>query len=152
MSISCVTSEKCFEKFPPEIINTVDTISEIQYRDTIIEKFLPGDTVYAGEKLIIRNDTIIRHYLPVRAKTELSQAMAWIENNNLRLRLIQNDSILQIKLDSVYRIRSDTIKIIETVTNTIELKKSMTEYIGFWVLIIIILALITSLLLALIKL
>jgi len=135
LSIGCVTSKRCFDKFPPEVINTVDTIHVITYRDTIIEKYLPGDTVYAGEKIIVINDTVVRVWRPVEAETELAQAKAWIENDRMKLRLIQKDSVLQFKLDSVIRVSSDTIKIVNTEIHEVYIKKPITKYVSFWVII-----------------
>jgi hypothetical protein len=136
LTVGCVTSKRCSEKFPPTVISTVDTIHVIEYRDTIIEKYLPGDTVYSVEQIVV-TDTVIKVLRPVEAETELANAKAWIDNDLLRLRLIQKDSILRFKLDSAIRVSSDTITITTVETKTVEVKKAVTKYATFWVIIVL---------------
>jgi len=97
---SCTTQKRCLQKFPP--IVGVDTIiyTTTVYRDTVILRYLPGDTVFSHsiEKVPVR--AAIR---PVEAETSLAYARAWISEKRLRLMLIQKDSVFRFKLDSAIR-------------------------------------------------
>lgn len=102
----CVTRKACERKFPPEtmIIRKDSIIRETKtvYRDTTIYYQLPGDTVIDSipiEKttegsIIAKTSTL---------KTSLAESRAWIQNDKMHHTLIQNDTLLQIKLKDAIR-------------------------------------------------
>lgn len=110
--MGCATQRRCFEKWPPEI--KTDTIIEehIAYRDTVIEIQLPGDTIYIEAALVSPDpeDSVVLIPDPfysdtVRAFGNYSEASAWVESQIIALQLIEHDTILQFKLDSVIQIK-----------------------------------------------
>ena len=133
----CVTSRKCFEKFPPPPADTIHT-SSIEWRDTTIFKYLPGDTIVDSviiEELI--EVPVDIPYTSLYAETGFSEATASIENNKLRLELIQRDSLLAIYLDSAIRINSDTIKINIPYVKEVPVKTKWQTFLatGFWIVL-----------------
>ena len=111
--VGCSPCERLLKKCPPEIIkDTVYLPGEIVYQDTVVYRYLAGDTVeneIVIEKWRDRPDTFIT------AHTELAEATARLQRNKLRLQLIQYDSLFQWKLDSAIRTHTpDTIRITDT--------------------------------------
>jgi hypothetical protein len=100
---------RLLEKYPqPEKIDTVYTPGKTVYKDTTVFKFFPGETsvehVYVDVPVALP-DTFIE------AHTSTADAIAWLQNNELGLQLIQYDTLIQWKIDSAIRIHSDTILI-----------------------------------------
>lgn len=97
----CATQKRCFEKFPPisEIIKKDSIIykEKIIFKDTTILIKLPSDTV----TIDISISKIIE---PVTIETKYAKATAQIINNKLKLKLIQKDSEIEIRIDSAIRI------------------------------------------------
>ena len=110
---SCVTQKRCLKKFPPVV--SVDTIvhDTTIYRDTTVYEYIEGDTVY-NERIISIPKTV--YVPPVEAETEFAHALAWIQNQRLRLELRQKDSLLQFRIDSAIRAnqRTEYITKVET--------------------------------------
>lgn len=161
--VGCATQKRCFEKFPPDTTTTIEYIpGEIEYRDTIIEVKISGDTAYVESPW---NDNIVWEGLPdgytppgftvehriapIRADLPLAYSTAWVDNNTLKMRLVQKDSILKIKLDSAYRSGIDTVKIIEIkiVEKPVPPKDYTFFKTGFWFELFLILILIGLLIL-----
>jgi len=132
----CVTQQRCLVKFPPDTITQIETVHHTEYKDTIVYKYLPGDTVYAEKEIILTKDSIIYVTVdPVRVETELATAKAWIVNRKLKLLLQQKDSVLQFKLDSAIRLHTDTIVYTNQVVHKVPVKKPVTSYFFFWVMV-----------------
>jgi len=110
--MGCATQKRCFIKFPPEV--KTDTIIEevITYRDTTIEVFLPGDTIYTEAALVSSGQEDGSVLIPdpfysdtVRAFGTYSEASAWVESRKIALELIEHDTTIKVKLDSVIKIK-----------------------------------------------
>jgi len=126
---SCITQRKCYEKFPPDTVTvTHDTTI---FRDTIVYRTIKGDTVYKEVKLPY-SVPIERTYQPITLKTSLAISKAWVAGNRLKMLLVQKDSILQFKLDSVKRASQHT----EIITKIVEkpLPQKPFYRIGFFIL------------------
>jgi len=100
-------------KCPPEVTHdTVYTPGEVIYKDTIVTKYLPGDTVLEQVEILVP------YKIPdtsTVARTSLAEARAMIRENKLKLQLVQYDSLLYWKLDSAIQTHTpDTIKITDT--------------------------------------
>ena len=133
----CVTSRKCFDKFPPPPPDTIHT-SSVEWRDTTIFKYLPGETVHDSiivEKLVEKRIKV--PYTSIYAETEFSEATASIENSKLRLELIQRDSLLAIYVDSAIRISTDTVIIEQPYIKEVKVKSKYQDIvgIGFWIVL-----------------
>jgi hypothetical protein len=128
---SCATQKRCFELFPPEIRTDTITKTKIEYRDSIVEIYIPGDTIngeitvdYEGGLFFppetsppVLDDSVVLTPGPepirdtARVVGKLAAAKAWIEEHPdpgkaaLRLELIEFEQILQVKLDSVIQIK-----------------------------------------------
>lgn len=114
LMMGCATQKRCFDKWPPEVGTDTIVVETIQYRDTIIEIYLPGDTIYKEVALTIPcpepGDSVVLNPAPfysdtVRAFGIYSEASAWYATERLRLRLIEYDTIIRYKLDSVIQIK-----------------------------------------------
>lgn len=133
----CVTSKKCFEKFPPLPPDTIHTTS-IEWRDTIIFRYLPGeiiiDSVIIEELIEVPIDI---PYTSLYAETLLAEATASIENNKLKLELIQRDSLFAFLLDSAIKINSSTIKINIPYEKEVKVKSKYQDFVGvgFWIVL-----------------
>lgn len=133
----CVTQNKCLFKFPPPPPDTVHTHS-VEWRDTTVFKYLPGEIVHDSvivEKLVEKRIKV--PYTSVYAETEFSEATASIENQKLKLELIQRDSLLAIYLDSTIKISTDTIIIEQPYIKEVKVKSKYQDIvgIGFWIVL-----------------
>ena len=133
----CVTQNRCLFKFPPPPPDTI-TKHLVEYRDTTVFKYLPGETVYDSiivEKLVEKRVRV--PYTSVHAETPFSEATASIERNKLKLKLIQKDSLLAIYLDSAIRISTDTIIIKQPYIKEVKVKSNYQDFVGvgFWIVL-----------------
>jgi len=147
----CVTQKRCLSKFPPTITHdTVYEVGTIFFGDKVVEVKIPGDTVYAESSW---NDDFVWTTLPegttppdvtvehrverIRADVPLAYSEAWVENNTLKMMLVQKDSILEFKLDSVKQFSVDTISIsvVEYIDRVVPPKMFTFFKSGFWVLL-----------------
>ena len=114
----CATQKRCFEKWPPEI--KVDTVERtvVQYVDTTVYVQMPGDTVEVNVPVYIvdtvEGKPIVITYEEARAETEYAEARAWVEKSVLELELIQKDSLIEIRLDSVIAIKDHYVELYTT--------------------------------------
>jgi hypothetical protein len=101
--VGCVTQKRCNEKFPPQTITiTKDSIVEkekIVLKDTVVTRTIPGDTVHQIDT-VISNKGIVNSK-KLYAETSLAKASAYVYKSKLYLELIQKDTTLEFKLDSV---------------------------------------------------
>lgn len=110
----CVTQKKCLVKFPPDTVTRVETNIITEYRDTIIYKHIPGDSVFVER--IIPADIPPFNIEPLTARLPLSHSTAWVNNGRLHLGLWIDSTTLQFKIDSAKAtVKTDT-HTIETVT------------------------------------
>lgn len=124
---------RLMERCPPPV--EVDTVYStlILYRDTIIYREIPGQTIRDTVKVPVEVEL---PEMSLKSASTLAEATAWIKDFELGLELIQYDSILEFKLDSAIRVSTDTITFTETET----VVKTVTEppnpfyRNGFWVL------------------
>jgi hypothetical protein len=101
---SCVTQRRCLEKFPPE--STIEIRDSIAYRDTTIYFPVPADTI--RDSIPVECPEIItgqpapkpKPTKPITVENRWSKATAWIENGQLKLNLMINDTTLAIAIDS----------------------------------------------------
>lgn len=93
----------------PRIIKEVsvkDSIiykEKVVYKDTTIFKYLPGDTVYKNTIVYVDKVTGLVNSKKLSAFTSLAEASAWVYNSKLFLNLIQKDTTIEIRLDSVIK-------------------------------------------------
>lgn len=97
---------RLLERYPME--PTVDTVyrDTTIYRDTVVTKYLPGESVVNNVYVEVPGtlpDTVIW------AETSLAYAAAHLESNHLGLELIQYDSVFKWKLDSALVQNIDTV-------------------------------------------
>ena len=104
------------------VITLIVTRDSIAYRDTTLFIRLPGDTVtISGEVIYLPTSPIEVKIRPdtLSAETEFSQASAWIQEMRLNLQLIDKDTTLLIRLDSltkeVYYWKEEYEKVVTTV-------------------------------------
>lgn len=149
----CVTQKRCFEKFPPDTTTITEYIpGEIEYGDTTFTVEILGDTAYVespwsdnstwddfDERITPQDATLKYNIAPIRADVPLAYSTAWVENNILKMQLIQKDSIMQFKIDSAFRSGVDVLKIIETkiVEKVVAPKRFGFFKNGFWFSVIL---------------
>lgn len=85
-----------------------DTIHNtvLVYRDTTVYEYLPGDTV---EKVVELAVPVAIPDTAVEVCTDYACAFAGIFNNNLHLELVQIDTMVVFRLDSVLVEKYDTV-------------------------------------------
>jgi hypothetical protein len=127
---SCVTQQKCQDKFPPELI-TVDSIirtTETIYRDTTIFIYLPGDTI--RDTVIVEVINGIANSRPSIHETDLAWSMAQVVNGFLRHELIQKDSTLARVIENAIRESATTTDKTKLITK-VEEKNYVTGWQWF---------------------
>lgn len=127
----CTSQKRCMKKFPPKdpIINTV-----VAYRDTTIYKTIPGEVVKEYVELQVEipiPDTMIT------AKTQYAVAQAGLTSNELWLDLIQKETKVIFKLDSVLVYQTDTVTIDRPILVEVPIQTKWQTFvgIGFWVFV-----------------
>lgn len=115
---------RLMERCPPPQEIVYNTI--IAYRDTIVYREIPGDTIRDSIKVPVEVEL---PEMALKKRSTLAEATAWVQENQLGLELIQYDSLFQFKLDSAIQVHKDTIQIhdIRTV-----IKKEIVEKGRFW--------------------
>jgi len=127
----CVTQNKCLFKFPPPPPDTIIEHS-VEWRDTTIYKYLPGEVVH--DSVIIKElveKKINIPYQALYAETLLAEATASIENNMLKLELTQRDSMFAFLLDSAIMASYDTITIKQPYIKEVPVKTNWQTFLGF---------------------
>jgi hypothetical protein len=110
---SCTSQRRCLAKFPPDTITTVEYNRVIEYRDTTISLEIPGDSVFLYDTITVNENVV--NFDPVTAYVPFAWARAWVDENKIKLSLIQYDTIFTEKIDSVIVYTSDTITVKEKV-------------------------------------
>jgi hypothetical protein len=138
---------RLLEKNPElQVYDTVYMPGIIKYRDTVVKVKIPGDTVYKESVEYIYEpwtdtgvwiDPVSPPFLnipPVVNEVELAYSKAWVDQNILKSLLIQKDSILKFKLDSVRRVSKDTLRITNTIKYQVPTDPNPFWRNGFFVL------------------
>jgi len=141
---SCITQKKCLIRFPV-LADTVKVVSyrdSIVYRDTIIQVFLPGDTVIRTDSVVIPCPPPPPEFVPdtARAQTHLSEAKAWFDYPYIRLQVIEKDTTIFQRLDSAIREAYYWRDSYEQITAVVEKKKIPVIYkvaLGAWIGVLI---------------
>jgi len=102
---SCVTQKKCINKFPIQSNNTtiIESKDSIILKDTLIIINLPEKVIIDSIK--IPCDEVPIYYIPdtVKVKTDFAEAKAWFSNKHIKIKLIQLDTILNIRLENAIK-------------------------------------------------
>lgn len=107
---SCITSEKCQRRYPPQVTTLVkDSIIEKTstiYKDSLVYLKLNPDTVtlIQYEHYSNPDDPTIITIDSISAENRFCVAWSWVDDSQLGLSLIQKDTLLAFKLDSAIRI------------------------------------------------
>jgi len=91
-----------------EVKIITNTVTEIEYRDTIIYKYLPGKVVEKKIPVYIR-EGIVESELSI-LNTPLAMSTARVFNSRLEHNLTQNDTTLRLELEDAKK----TIRILNT--------------------------------------
>ena len=107
MLSGCITKKKCNNRFPPQIKDSIYIVEKTNtvYKDTTIYVRVKGDTVYKTDTVVYTEKGIMS-LDTLKAETELALALSWVANSKLFLNLIQKDTALKAKLDSVIRLQN----------------------------------------------
>jgi len=151
----CATQKRCLVKFPPVLgSDTVYILGEIIYEAAIVEAPIAGDTAYVEsawsddiiwtglpEGITPPVVTVEHRVKPIRAEVPLAWSIAWVENNSLKMQLIQKDSVLLFKLDSVKQKYMETVIVEHTIEYQIPVvpKKYKFFKTAFWFSLVLIL-------------
>lgn len=131
LSVSCMTVKRiekhcsefakiCEVPVKKEVRIITNIVTEIEYRDTIIYKYLPGKVVEKIVKVYINNG-IVESDQSVLV-TPLARSTAQVINSRLEHYLTQNDTTLQLELERALK----TIRILSTEKWKTELKNTVT--------------------------
>lgn len=95
----------CSPKIIKEVVTKDSLIykEKIVYRDTTIYKFIPGDTVFKTTVVYVDKNTGLVNSKKLYAFTSLAEASAWVYNSKLFLNLVQKDTTIELRLDSVIK-------------------------------------------------
>lgn len=123
---SCITQERCFEKFPPDRVR----VTTVEYRDTIFPVFIPGyKPVFnwsVGGSVIASSGT--------------AYGKAWTVHDTIFIEVEQRDSTYKVRLDSAIKVISE--RETEIIRVKEECKESKVERIlkrVFWIVILVLL-------------
>lgn len=109
---------RLLERYPvPEKIDTVYAPGQTIYRDTTVFKYLPGQV--AVESLYIDVPVPIPDTF-ITASTATADAIAYLQDNELGLQLIQYDTVIRWKIDSALVTQRDTVVITRDKIVTVE--------------------------------
>jgi len=121
-ALSCVTSSKCRRKFPTQsdTIKIVHTKDSIIIKDTTIYIHLPGEVVHDSIEIPCPDPGPA--YIPkkVYAETSLAKASAWFQWPNIKLELIQKDTLIVKKLENAIKEMYHYKNLYTNVTNTLQ--------------------------------
>jgi hypothetical protein len=128
----CITKEKCYNRFPPQTIETVTTTIEVKetFKDTIIYQTLPGEIVILVDTVIQEKDGKINSKLS-RLETTLAWSTAQIRNNLLFHELHQKDTTLEFRLNDAIREVERLEKELTLKTETVEVPRQLTKWQQF---------------------
>lgn len=111
--LSCSLEKKCLKKYPlppPSVV--VETIEKIVYKDTTIYIYIPPDTVYHTDTILIKNGKV--NYPFQRLDVDYAYSTFQIQNNKLDFRLFQKDvaiaQTIEKALKESSRIEKEVIK------------------------------------------
>jgi hypothetical protein len=114
---SCVTQQRCYEKFPPQ-----DTL--ITWHDTVYFVSLKTDTVYKTAQI---TDTVY-------ASTGTAGGSAWVINDTIYLNVWQKDTVL------MYRDSIKTVEVTKVVTLPCKKSPVLTKVVVIAVVLLLIVA------------
>jgi len=117
---------RLLERYPiPETHDTVLIPGEVIYRDTIIYKYLPGESTVNN---VYFHDTVNIPDTIIMAETTFARALAHLDDNHLGLELIQFDTVFKWKLDSAIRVNRDTIRITNDIPYPVITERGVKSY------------------------
>lgn len=119
------------ERFPPDTITKIEYRDTIIYRDTTLFRYLPGDTVVIIDSFAVEVDL---PYMELTRASTLAEAKAWVQGRAMGLELIQKDSMFQFLLDSALVNNIDSIFILKEVPFPVEIKPNPFYKNGFFIL------------------
>ncbi len=94
----CTTSKRCLAKFPPTTTIRIETDTVTEYKDTIVERFIPGDSIFVFDTTFLFPATV--KIEPLTVSLPLAHSTAWINEGRLNLGLWIDSTTLQWKIDS----------------------------------------------------
>jgi len=131
----------------PELFDT-DTVTIIKdstvYVDSIVEVHLPADTVHVqGDVVYVPGKPMQITPRVLRAETEYSKSTAWIERARLNMELIDKDTTLLIRLDSLQKEVFHWRDKYENKTTVVEVQKTpkfhlIMSYVGIGIVFVLI--------------
>lgn len=128
----CITREKCYNRFPPEIKEITSVTVEVRefLRDTIIFRDLPGETLIKVDTVLIDNKGSINTSISF-LETRLAWSKAQIRSNKLFHELVQKDTTLEFRLNDAIREVVRLEKELTLKTETIEVPRKLTKWQQF---------------------
>lgn len=129
---SCITRQKCLQRFPPEIKEITSVTVEVRetLRDTIIFRELPGETLIQVDTVLIDNKALINTHVSF-LETSLAWSKAQIRNNKLCHELVQKDTTLEFRLNDAIREVERLEKELTLKTETVEVPRKLTKWQQF---------------------
>ena len=104
---SCNMQRWCNDRYPPSVASdtTIVYLDSVQivYRDTIIEHYIPGETVI--DSIFIPPEVTDFSGYRLARETGLARAETWLTSNpfQLHLSLVQKDTTLVIRLENAIK-------------------------------------------------
>lgn len=92
---SCATRKMCARKYPPHTFERERI--EVTERARVISLYRAGSEAIGGSEIVIKEGEI--KVVPSFLRTEFAWSRAWVENNQLRHQLVQEEINLR---DTVY--------------------------------------------------
>ncbi|MBE0661148.1 MAG: hypothetical protein IH597_01670 [Bacteroidales bacterium] len=128
----CITRQKCLQRFPPEIKEITSVTVEVRetFRDTIIFRELPGDTIIQVDTVLIDNKGLINTNISL-LETSLAWSKAQIRNNKLFHELVQKDTTLEFRLHNAIKEVERLEKELTLKTETVEVPRKLTKWQQF---------------------
>lgn len=133
MLSGCITRERCLNRFPPQISDSIQIIRETveTIRDTTITVEIPGE-------VRLRVDTVYSDPKTGQSKSEksfLETSLAWssaeVKDGKLFHELHQRDTTIEFRLENAIREVDRLEKELRQKTTTVEVPRKLTRWQKF---------------------
>jgi len=115
---------RLLERHPLPTDTVVVVTDTIIWRDSIVYRTIPGETIYRDTIIPVEIDL---PYMELKSRSSLAEAHAWVVDNQLGLFLNQFDSVFEFKLDSAIQINKDSVYVEVVREVPVEIKPNL-----FW--------------------
>jgi hypothetical protein len=105
---ACSLERRCLKRYPlPSTTVITETVEVVVYRDTTVYVYIPADTIYHTDTILVKDDGI--NYPLQRLDVDYAYSIFQIRNNKLDFRLFQKDAVIAQTINKAIK-ESSTIE------------------------------------------